>query len=456
MTNGKYFFTSESVTEGHPDKMADQISDAILDAIIVDDPNARVAVECLNKTGFVVVAGEVKTSTYVDVQKIARETIVEIGYNKPEFGFDGSTCGVLVAISEQSPDIAQGVNEGEGLYEEQGAGDQGLMFGYATNETEEYMPLPIILAHKLTQRLASARKRGEVWYIRPDGKSQVTVEYQDGRPKRVDAVVISTQHHPDVDLETIRRDMIEKIIKPICGEWIDENTKYFVNPTGKFVIGGPVGDAGLTGRKIIVDTYGGHGSHGGGCFSGKDPSKVDRSASYYARYVAKNIVAAGLADKCEIQVAYAIGISQPVSILVDTFGTGKIPDEKISELLKNNFDFRPKQIIEQLNLRRAIYRKTAAYGHFGRNDPDFTWERTDKIEVLKREAEKFSDTRQFPGPIHQPEKDSTVSAPSYPTSHPTSPHSSSPTESMDSGSPFGGGEEERKDIPPPLDSTFRY
>ena len=386
MTNGKYFFTSESVTEGHPDKMADQISDAILDAIYKDDPQARVAVECLNKTGFVVVAGEVTTNTYVDVQKIVRKTIVDIGYDKPEYGFEGSTCGVLAAISEQSPDISQGVSEGEGLHEEQGAGDQGLMFGYATNETPEYMPLPIILAHKLTKRLAGARKRGEVWYLRPDGKSQVTVQYENDKPKRVDAVVISTQHHPDVDLETIRRDMIEKIIKPICGEWIDDETKYFVNPTGRFVTGGPVGDAGLTGRKIIVDTYGGHGSHGGGCFSGKDPSKVDRSASYFARYVAKNIVAAGLADKCEIQVAYAIGVAQPVSILVNTFNTGKIPDDKIAELVGKVFDFRPKAIIDILNLRRPIYQKTAAYGHFGRDDPDFTWEKTDKVEVLKQEV----------------------------------------------------------------------
>jgi S-adenosylmethionine synthetase len=386
MTNGKYLFTSESVTEGHPDKMCDQISDAILDAIYKEDPQARVAVECLTKTGFVVVAGEVTTSTYVDVQKITRDTIIEIGYSKPEYGFDGSTCGVLGALSEQSLDIAQGVNEGEGLYDEQGAGDQGLMFGYATDETPEFMPLPILLAHKLTQRLASARKRGEVWYLRPDGKSQVTVQYENGAPKRVDTVVISTQHHPDVDLETIRRDMIEKIVKPICADWIDESTKYFINPTGKFVIGGPVGDAGLTGRKIIVDTYGGHGSHGGGCFSGKDPSKVDRSASYFSRYVAKNIVAAGLAKKCEIQVAYAIGVAKPVSVLVQTFGTGTIPDEKIGEIVQRVFDFRPKAIIDHLQLRRPIYKKTAAYGHFGRNDPDFTWEKTDKVDLLKKEA----------------------------------------------------------------------
>jgi len=379
----KYFFTSESVTEGHPDKVCDQISDAILDAIYTDDPNARVAVECLTKTGFVVVAGEVTTNTYVDIQKITRKTLLEIGYDKPEYGFEGSTCGVLVAISEQSADISQGVSEGEGLHEEQGAGDQGLMFGYASNETPEYMPLPIVLAHKLTRRLASARKRGEIWYLRPDGKSQVTVEYENGAPKRVDAVVVSTHHHPDVDLETIRRDVIEKIIKPMCGEYLDENTKYFVNPTGVFSTGGPVADAGLTGRKIIVDTYGGHGSHGGGCFSGKDPSKVDRSASYYARYVAKNIVAAGLADKTEIQVAYAIGIAQPVSILVNCFGTNKIPEDQIEDLVKQNFDFRPKAIIEQLNLRRPIYKQTAAYGHFGRDEEGFTWEVTDKVDALK-------------------------------------------------------------------------
>ncbi|MBI4152330.1 methionine adenosyltransferase [Candidatus Woesearchaeota archaeon] len=386
MTQKNYLFTSESVTEGHPDKMCDQISDALLDAIYKDDPQARVAIETLTKTGFVVVAGEVTTKTYIDVQKVVRDTILSIGYDKPEYGFDGSTCGVLSALSEQSPDISQGVSEGEGLFQEQGAGDQGLMFGFATNETPELMPLPIMLAHKLTQRLASARKRGELWYLRPDGKSQVTVEYVDGKPRRVDTVVVSTQHHPDVDLETIRRDVIEKIIKPICYEWVDGSTKYFINPTGRFVIGGPVGDAGVTGRKIIVDTYGGYGRHGGGAFSGKDPSKVDRSACYMARYVAKNLVAAGLADKCEVQVAYAIGVAKPVSVLVDTFGTAQIPEEKISELVQKHFDLTPKGIINTLNLRRPIYRKTAAYGHFGRNDPDFTWEKTDKAEVLKQEA----------------------------------------------------------------------
>ncbi len=382
----KFLFTSESVTEGHPDKICDQVSDALLDAIYKDDPQARVAIETLTKTGFVVVAGEVTTKTYIDVQKVVRDTILEIGYDKPDYGFEGSTCGVLSAISEQSPDIAQGVNEGEGLHQEQGAGDQGLMFGFACNETPELMPLPIMLAHKLTQRLASARKRGELWYLRPDGKSQVTVEYENNKPKRVDTVVISTQHHPDIDLETIRRDLIEKIIKPLCHEWVDANTKYFINPTGRFVIGGPVGDAGVTGRKIICDTYGGYGRHGGGAFSGKDPTKVDRSAAYMARYIAKNIVAAGLAEKCELQLAYAIGVAQPVSIYVQTFATNKIPEDKISELVKKHFNCTPKGIIETLNLRRPIYKKTASYGHFGRNDPDFTWEKTDKAELLRREA----------------------------------------------------------------------
>jgi S-adenosylmethionine synthetase len=397
MTNEKYFFTSESVTEGHPDKVCDQVSDGVLDAIYRNDPNARVAIECLTKTGFIVVAGEVTTSTYVDVQKVVRETLLEIGYDKPEYGFDGNTCGVLVAISEQSPDISRGVTEGSGLHEEQGAGDQGLMFGYASNETPEYMPLPIVLAQKLTKKLAEIRKAGELGYLRPDGKSQVTIEYENGAPKRADAVVISTHHSPDVELETIRKDIIEKVIKPICCEWLDEDTQYFVNPTGKFVMGGPVADAGVTGRKIIVDTYGGHGSHGGGAFSGKDPSKVDRSGAYYARYVAKNIVAAGLADKCEVQVAYAIGVAKPMSILVNAFGTNKIPREKIVELVEKHFDFKPRAIIEHLNLRRPIFKKTASYGHFGRDDPDFTWEKTDKAELLKQEAGMSRTTRDDSG-----------------------------------------------------------
>tara|TARA_Y100000310_G_scaffold345052_1_gene461416 strand:+ start:8209 stop:9366 length:1158 start_codon:yes stop_codon:yes gene_type:complete len=379
-----YLFTSESVTSGHPDKMADQISDAILDAVIKEDPEARVAIECLLKTGLVVVAGELTTSKHQDLQKIVRETIRKIGYDNPEYGFDHKSCNVLLAVSEQSPDISQGVTEGSGLHEEQGAGDQGLMFGYATNETPEYMPLPIVLAHKLTSKLTKTREDKELTYLRPDGKSQVTIEYENGKPKRAETIVISTQHDPDVELDQIRKDIIEKVIKPVCGKWIDEKTKYHVNPTGKFVIGGPVGDAGVTGRKIIVDTYGGHGSHGGGAFSGKDPSKVDRSASYYGRYIAKNIIAAELADRCEIQIAYAIGISQPVSILIDTFGTAKIPEERIVELVRKKFDFRPKSIITQLDLKRPIFQKTAANGHFGRDDSDFKWENTEVAESLKQ------------------------------------------------------------------------
>ncbi len=381
----KYFFSSESVTEGHPDKMMDQIADTILDEMIKGDPNSRVAVECATKTGLILVFGEVTTKTYVDIQATVRRVIREIGYNNPSYGFDCDACSVLISLSEQSPDIAQGVNEGTGIDKEQGAGDQGMMFGYATKETPELMPLPIVLAHKLTHRLAEARKNKEIAWLRPDGKSQVTIEYEDGVPKRADTIVVSCQHD-DVPYGQIREAIIEKVVKPVCGKWVDENTKFLINPTGRFVIGGPVGDSGLTGRKIIVDTYGGVGHHGGGAFSGKDPSKVDRSAAYFGRYVAKNVVAAGLAERCEIQVAYAIGVSDPVSIYVDTFGTGKIPDEQLEGVIKKVFNFKPAAIIKHLDLKRPIYRKTSAYGHFGRSDPDFTWEKTDMAERLKKEA----------------------------------------------------------------------
>src|SRR3989338_3208812 len=374
-------FTSESVTEGHPDKIADQISDAILDSIISNDPMCRVACETIVTTGLAFVAGEVTTHTYVEISEIVRETIREVGYTRAKYGFDYDTCAVLTAIHSQSPDIAMGVDTG-------GAGDQGLMFGYATNETEEYMPTPIMLAHKLTRRLTDLRKKDILPYLRPDGKSQVTVEYVNGKPQRVSTVIISTQHSPDITLKEIREDMIEKVIKPVIPAHLldEENITYHINPTGRFVTGGPQGDTGLTGRKIIVDTYGGVGSHGGGAFSGKDPTKVDRSASYMARYIAKNIVAAGLADKCEVQLAYAIGVSDPVSVLVHCFGTNKIPEEKISLLVRENFSLKPSQIIKELDLQRPIYRKTAAYGHFGRNDPDFTWEKTDKAEILRKKA----------------------------------------------------------------------
>jgi len=382
-----YLFTSESVSEGHPDKVADQISDAILDAIIAEDPRARVACETLVTTGMVVIAGEITTTAWVDMPQIVRDTIKEIGYNSSEMGFDSQSCAVLASIDKQSPDIAMGVNEGSGLDLDQGAGDQGLMFGYASSETSVLMPMPITYAHRLMKRQAEVRKSGLLPWLRPDGKSQVTIEYENKKPKRVEAIVLSTQHDPMVDYEDLKEGVMEEIIKPIIpAEMLDKNTKYFINPTGRFVIGGPVGDCGVTGRKIIVDTYGGMGSHGGGAFSGKDPSKVDRSSSYMGRYVAKNLVAAGIATEVEVQIAYAIGISKPVSINVNSFGTGRISDEAIRNLITRHFDLRPKAIIEQLDLLRPIYKKTAAYGHFGRTRPEFTWERTDKAELLREEA----------------------------------------------------------------------
>ena len=392
----KKLFTSESVTEGHPDKICDQISDAILDAIFAKDPSARVACETTVTTGLVLVSGEITTKCYVDIPHIVRNTIREIGYTRAKYGFDAETCAVLTSIGEQSQDIALGVDKAleaktgemtEDEIEAIGAGDQGMMFGYATNETESLMPLPIDLAHRLSRRLSEVRKSRMLDYLRPDGKTQVTVEYEDNRPIRIDTIVISTQHHPEISQEQIRKDLLEHVVFPVVpSAFIDDNTRYFINPTGRFVIGGPQGDAGLTGRKIIVDTYGGMARHGGGAFSGKDPTKVDRSAAYAARYVAKNIVAAGLADRCEIQLAYAIGVAQPVSILVETFGTAKIDEEKIGELVKNNFDLRPAGIIKTLDLRRPIYRQTAAYGHFGRTDIDLPWEKTDKADTLRQQA----------------------------------------------------------------------
>ncbi len=383
-----HFFTSESVTEGHPDKICDQISDSILDAILAQDPDAHVACECAATTGMVLVMGEISTKAYVPISDIVRKKIVDIGYDRAKYGFDGHSCSVLVSLDEQSPDIAQGVNREIDM--DQGAGDQGMMFGYACNETEEYMPLAISLAHKLSRRLTEVRKNGTLPYLRPDGKSQVTVEYDDNRVVRIEAVVISTQHAPDVSQEQIREDILKHVVHPVLPEaLLDGNTKYFVNPTGRFVVGGPQGDSGLTGRKIIVDTYGGYAHHGGGAFSGKDPSKVDRSAAYAMRHVAKNLVAAGLADKCEIGVAYAIGVAKPVSVFVNTEGTGKLPDDKLAELVEKCFDLRPAAIIRDLDLKRPIYAATAAYGHFGRTDVDLPWEHLDKVELLKETAKNL-------------------------------------------------------------------
>ncbi|MEE9120700.1 MAG: methionine adenosyltransferase [Syntrophobacteria bacterium] len=387
MSKTNYLFTSESVTEGHPDKIADRISDSILDSIMADDKQCRVACETMVTTGMAIIAGEITTTTWVDMPQIVRETIKEIGYNNSGMGFDWETCAVMTSIDKQSPDISQGVTAGEGLFEEQGAGDQGLMFGYACNETPVLMPMPIYYAHRITKHLAEARKSGALDFLRPDGKSQVTVEYENGTPRRVHTVVVAAQHIPQVKYETLREGIIEEVIrKAIPEEMLDDQTRYYINATGRFVIGGPMGDCGLTGRKIIVDTYGGQGSHGGGCFSGKDPSKVDRSGSYMARYTAKNIVAAGLADKCEVQIAYCIGVAEPVSLMIDSFGTGKFPPERLVEIVRDTFSFKPADMISHLKLLRPIFKKTACYGHFGRNDPDFTWEHTDKADELREKA----------------------------------------------------------------------
>jgi S-adenosylmethionine synthetase len=387
MEMSDFIFTSESVSEGHPDKVADQVSDAILDAILTQDPNSRVACETLVTTGMAVIAGEITTRAVVDYPKVVRETIREIGYNDSAMGFDWETCAVLVSIDKQSPDISQGVTEGEGLFKEQGAGDQGLMFGYACTETSELMPMSIMFAHRLTQKLAEVRKNGVLNFLRPDSKSQVSIQYLDDKPVRVDTVVVSSQHTPEVSYANIKEGIIEEVVKKIIpAELMDSKTRFLINPTGRFVIGGPMGDCGLTGRKIIVDSYGGHGAHGGGAFSGKDPSKVDRSAAYMGRYVAKNLVAAGLCEKCEVQIAYAIGVAEPVSVMVDTSGTGKIPSVRIAQIIREVFDLRPRAIIEELDLLRPIYKKTAAYGHFGRELPEFTWERRDKVDVIREKS----------------------------------------------------------------------
>ena len=387
MSNRDFVFTSESVTEGHPDKMADQISDAVLDALLTQDSHSRVACETLVKTGMVMIAGEITTSGFADLPEIARHVVKDIGYDDSSKGFDWETCAILSSIYQQSPDIAQGVNEGNGLHKEQGAGDQGMMFGYATNETEDFMPTPIHLAHRLVRRLTTKRKNRDIPFLRPDGKTQVSVRYEGGRPVEITAIVVSTQHSPDASYEQIREAVVEEVIKPVApAEMLSKNTVFHINPTGRFVLGGPAADAGLTGRKIIVDTYGGWARHGGGCFSGKDPTKVDRSAAYAARYAAKNIVAAGLAEQAEVQVAYAIGVAEPVSLMVTTFGTGKLPDSRIAELVRKHFPFKPAQIIEELDLRRPIYRKTSVGGHFGRKEEEFTWERTDRVERLKADA----------------------------------------------------------------------